>query len=153
MIKFKDIFLTTTDTIPGIGAPYTKVGENALYELKKRPREKKIIIMVGSIEQARTLKGWSQKAEELASKHWPGKTTLVLNKEIAVRMPGVPELCNLIRQKGIVYMTSANISGMPHLTIEDAIKQFPEIKEVYNFGTGSGHPSRIIRVSDGKVLR
>lgn len=152
-MKFKDVFLTTTDTVPGLGAPMTPEGEAALYELKKRPKTKRIIIMVGSIEQARKLNGWSQKAEELAKEYWPGRTTLVLNEEIAVRIPGVKELRELIIDMGPVYMTSANISGEKQLTFEEAKEQFPEVTKHYDFGVGTGKPSTIIRVEDNEVLR
>lgn len=152
-MKFKDIFLTTTDTVPGIGAPMNKVGEEALYEIKKRPKEKKIIIMVGSIDQARKLNGWDENAEELAKEYWPGNVTLALTPEVAVRMPNVKGLCELIIKKGPVYMTSANISGETQLTFEEAKKKFKEIKEHYYFSEGNGIPSTIIRVKDKKVLR
>lgn len=130
-----------------------KEGLDALYFLKKRPREKKIIIMVGSIEQARMLKDWSEEAEELASKYWPGKTTLVLSDEQAVRIPGNKELSNLLIKKGPVYMSSANISGERQLTLEEAKETFKEIKEYYDFGNGDGKPSTIIKVSNKEILR
>ena len=150
---YKDIFLTTTDTVPGIGAPYTPEGESALYELKKRPQHKKIIIMVGTLEQARSFKEWNEAAEELAKQFWPGATTLALTNNLAIRLPDVVGLREVLKVKGPVYMTSANISGSPQLSLEEAKKAFPEIKEVYDFGVGSGKPSTIIRVEDGKVLR
>ncbi len=152
-MNFKKIFLTTTDTITGIGAPMTKEGLETLYYLKNRPREKKIIIMVGSIEQARELRDWSKEAEAFARKYWPGKTTLVLSKEQAVRLPGNKMLANLIIEKGPTYMTSANISGGKPLSLEEARKTFGEISEYHDFGCGSGEASTIIRVKDGKVLR
>ena len=56
-MEFKNVFITTTDTVAGIGAPMNKEGEDSLYFLKKRSRDKKLIILVSSIEQAKKLNG------------------------------------------------------------------------------------------------
>ncbi|NQZ66126.1 MAG: Sua5/YciO/YrdC/YwlC family protein [Mycoplasmatales bacterium] len=152
-MNYQKIFLTTTDTIVGIGAPMTEEGLDSLYILKKRPRYKRIIIMVGSLEQARSLEDWSEKAEVYAKKYWPGNTTLVLSDKQAVRLPGNERLANLIIEKGPTYMTSANISGGENLSLQEAREVFKDIKEYYDFGEGSGEASTIIRVEDGKVLR
>lgn len=152
-MNFDEIFLTTTDTVPGIGTTMTKANLEALYFLKDRIKEKKFIIMVGSIEQAQSLKGWSKKADRLAKKYWPGNVTLSLNEEMAVRMPNSEGLRNLIIKKGPVYMSSANKSGEDQISLEEAKKVFHEVKETYDFGEGSGIPSTIIRIKDEMKLR
>lgn len=153
MNKYKNIFIATTDTVVGIGAPMTKENEQLIYELKQRPKSKPIIIMVGSIEQACKLDGWNDNAQQLADKHWPGNTTLVLTETIAVRMPDCDELRKMIDTHGAIYMTSANISGEPQLTFEQAVDKFPQIEQHYNYCEGSGRPSTIIDVNTMKVLR
>ena len=152
-MKYKEIFLSTTDTVPGLGAPMTKEGLAKLYELKQRPLKKGIIILVSSIEQARVLSDWTDQAEEIAKAKWPGATTIVISKNQAVRMPNQKGLLELIEKKGPIFMTSANISGKPSLSFEEAKKEFPNLGNYYNFGEGSGKPSTIIRSNDGKVLR
>lgn len=56
MSKYAELFISTTDTVPGIGAPMTKANLEAIYDLKMRDRSKPIVIMVGSLEQARKFK-------------------------------------------------------------------------------------------------
>ena len=151
--NYPNIFLTTTDTVPGLGTIFSEKNLKDLFEIKKRPKSKNIVIMVGSWEQARKLKDWSSKAEDLAIHCWPGATTLVLSESQAVRMPNCDKLRDLIKDIGPIYMTSANISGEPQLSYEEAKRKFSNIGNYYYFNKGSGKPSTIIRVLDKKVLR
>ncbi|MCK5946029.1 MAG: Sua5/YciO/YrdC/YwlC family protein [Mycoplasmataceae bacterium] len=151
--KYAELFLTTTDTVTGIGAPVSQEGIEALLDLKDREPDKGFIIMVGSIEQAKKLKGWNDKAAKMAEEFWPGQTTLALSDKVAVRMPDNLALRDLIIAKGPVYMTSANVSDEKPLGLWEAKEVFYEVKKFYDFGKGTGKPSAIIRVSDGEVLR
>lgn len=153
MSKYDELFLSTTDTITGIGAPISKKNRKVIYELKKRPKNKGLIIMVGSFKQAQKLEGWNKKANDFVKKYWPGNVTLVVNSDLAVRMPKNKELCKLLLSIGPIFMTSANISGENSLSFEDAKNNFKEITKHYNFGKGSGKPSKIIDVNTGKRLR
>lgn len=153
MNTYNELFISTTDTVVGIGAKATKENLEAIYKIKNRPKSKGVILMVGNLDQARKLEGWNDNAEELAKKYWPGRTTLVLNKDVAVRMPNQQGLLDLINNIGTIYMTSANISGEPQLTYDEAVEKFKEIKQHYNFGEGSGQPSTIIDVNTKEVLR
>jgi len=56
MNKYKDVFITTTDTVMGIGVPIDKNDGSLIFELKQRPKDKNLIIAIGSIEQARSFK-------------------------------------------------------------------------------------------------
>ena len=151
--KYSELFLTTTDTVTGIGAPVSKANYEAILDLKERDPKKGFVIMVGSLEQARKFKDWSKKAEKLAEEHWPGAVTLALSEKVALRMPDELGLRDLIIKMGPVYMTSANISGQLPLSFDEAKEEFYEINKFYKFPKGSGRPSTIIRVSDGEVLR
>ncbi|WP_033161237.1 Sua5/YciO/YrdC/YwlC family protein [[Mycoplasma] collis] len=150
--KYKNLFITTTDTVVGIGVPIKNNELHLLYEIKKRGLNKKIIILVASIEQARKFKEWTIKAELLANKYWPGAVTLI-SKNQGFRMPNSKKLLNLLEKKGPCYVTSANISGEDNLTFEQAIKKFDMIKQVYNFEKGSNVASKIINVENMEVLR
>lgn len=154
MNRYKDVFVTTTDTVMGIGVPIDKNDGSLIFELKKRPKAKSLIIAIGSIDQAREFKEWNENAEEYASKYWPGNTTLVLSDNIALRIPNNDKLRDLLIKKGPCYLTSANISGQePAKTIEEAKNIFREVKEFNDFGPMSGEPSTIIDVNTDKVLR
>lgn len=151
--KYNKLFISTTDTILGIGGPVDNNIENLIYEIKGRDRNKKIIILVSSIKQARSFPQWNQEAEKLAKKYWPGAVTLVVNDQ-GFRMPNQKLLLEYLEKNGPVYMSSCNLSNAPVCkTIENAKIIFPEITNIYNFGTMSQQPSKIIRVEDGEILR
>ena len=149
---YKEVFIASTDTVVGIGAPISESNKEAIYKIKNRPKDKKLIIMVSSMEMARSLKGWNEKATKVAKKVWPGSTTIVVNNSLAVRMPNCKALLKLINSLGPIYMTSANLSGQRQLSFEEAKEFFKEINTHYNFCNGNGKASKIIDL-DGKVLR
>ena len=154
MNKYKDVFVTTTDTVMGIGMPINKSDGQEIFELKKRPKAKSLIIVVGSLKQAREFSDWNNNAEKFAKKYWPGAVTLVLSKKVALRMPNNDKLIKLLLEKGPCYLTSANISGQePVRNIVEAKKIFKEVNNFYDFGPMNGKPSTIIDVNTNKTLR
>lgn len=151
--KFDNLIISTTDTVLGLGGRVSEDTKKLIFEIKKRDPNKKLIILVASIEQARKFSEWNQKAEELAKKYWPGAMTIVVNNQ-GFRMPNQLKLLEYLEYNGPIYMTSCNISNEPVCdSIEKAKKIFPEIKNVYNFGKMSQKPSKIIRAEDNKILR
>lgn len=153
MDKYNELFIATTDTVVGIGAPVSETNRKLLQKIKQRKRSKRLVIMVDSLQQARSFKEWNHQADLLAAKYWPGPVTLVLSAKLALRIPANSHLLDLIRKIGPIYMTSANLSGRKPLEFDEAIKKFTKIKKHYNFGYGRGVSSMIIRVIDGKILR
>lgn len=151
--KYQKLIISTTDTVLGIGGPVSKEVEDLIYEIKGRDRNKKLIILVSSIKQARQFKEWNSQADEFAKKYWPGATTIVVNNQ-GFRMPNQKKLLEYIEVNGPIYMTSCNLSNAPVCkTIENAKQLFPEVANVYNFGPMTQKPSQIIRVEDGEILR
>ncbi|MGC7163874.1 L-threonylcarbamoyladenylate synthase [Metamycoplasma hominis] len=151
--KYQKLIISTTDTVLGIGGPVSKEVEDLIYEIKGRDRNKKLIILVSSIKQARQFKEWNSQADEFAKKYWPGATTIVVNNQ-GFRMPNQKKLLEYIEANGPIYMTSCNLSNAPVCkTIENAKQLFPEVTNVYNFGPMTQKPSQIIRVEDGEILR
>ncbi|CAT04711.1 Putative translation factor (SUA5) [Mesomycoplasma conjunctivae] len=158
--KYEQIFLTTTDTVVGIGTFVNNSNLELLYSIKNREKNKKIIILLGNIEQANSFVDQEvfPKLYYSADKYWPGNTTLLLksknnNGKIGLRIPKQDELIKLLNNKGPAYVTSANISGKQPLNIQDAIKVFWQVKNIYNFGEGSGIPSTIINFEDKSIIR
>lgn len=68
-------------------------------------------------------------------------------------MPNTPGLLKIINNIGPIYMTSANLSGKKALKLKQARKVFNEITTYYDFGKGSGKPSKIIDLKTGEELR
>lgn len=151
--KYNELIISTTDTVLGIGGKVNEKIKKLIYEIKGRDENKKLIILVSSIKQARMFLEWNIQAEQYAKKYWPGATTLVVNNQ-GFRMPNQKKLLEYLEQNGPIYMSSCNLSNAPVCkTIEDAKLIFPEIKNIYNFGKMTQQPSQIIRVEDGEILR
>ena len=151
--KYNELIISTTDTVLGIGGKVNEKIKKLIYEIKGRDENKKLIILVSSIKQARMFPEWNIQAEQYAKKYWPGATTLVVSNQ-GFRMPNQKKLLEYLEQNGPIYMSSCNLSNAPVCkTIEDAKLIFPEIKNIYNFGKMTQQPSQIIRVEDGEILR
>ncbi len=152
MEKYERIFIASTDTVVGIGGPMNLETKEILFKLKERPKNKPLLIMVGTIEEARKFKGWNKNAEKLAKKYWPGQVTIIVG-EIGIRIPDNILLIKLLKKIGPIYMTSANKSGNPTLDIEKAKQIFPEVKNIYNFGKGSNIASTIVKADNFQIIR
>ncbi|TPE57578.1 Sua5/YciO/YrdC/YwlC family protein [[Mycoplasma] falconis] len=151
--KYNKLFISTTDTVLGIGGPVNDEVKDLIYEIKGRDRAKKLIILVGSIKQAKEFSQWNSQAEHYAKEFWPGATTLVVNDQ-GFRMPNQPKLIDYLLKNGPVYMSSCNLSNGPICrTLDNAKALFPEVVNVYNFGEMSQQPSQIIKVETGEILR
>ena len=71
-----------TETVYGLGA---HAGQDAavaaIYAAKARPSFNPLIVHVGSIDQAKALGVWNNRADQLAAAFWPGPLTLVLQRK------------------------------------------------------------------------
>ncbi len=52
-MNYKKLFLACTDTVVGLGGPMNNETEQAIFKLKERSKEKPLLIMVPTIEEAR----------------------------------------------------------------------------------------------------
>ena len=127
-----------TETEYGLGANALDVtAVDRLFAAKGRPDTSPLIVHVASIEMARSLASeWSDKAEALARKFWPGPLTLVVRKRpeipdrvtagldtVGLRMPFHPMALDLIRAAGVpVAAPSANHFGELSPTTADHVR-------------------------------
>ena len=101
-----------TETVYGLGAnALDAAAVGKIYALKGRPASSPLIVHVAGIEQARELAAdWTEAAEELTRKYWPGPLTLVVPKKavipdevtaglktVGLRMPRHPVALELLR--------------------------------------------------------
>ncbi len=158
-----------TDTVYGIGVePSDPRAVATLYEIKGRPADKPISLMVGSLEQAETLISMTPAASELASRHWPGPLTLVLPTRrrlpdwvgdpvastVGVRVPDHEALLQLLSETGPLAITSANLSGAPAaMDDEEARAVFGEAVAVYLPGRCPGGVASTVVDVTGPVPR
>ena len=131
-----------TDTLPAIGC--LPKFSNTIYELKKRDRDKPLILMGSEHKQLIDYVHESAKKdyENIASKYWPGALTMVIpaseksttiltsnDLTIGLRIPNSYMAQSLMRETGPLLTSSANISGFKGSnTIEGIALDFPDIK-------------------------
>ena len=149
-----------TDTLPAIGC--LPKFSNIIYELKKRDRNKPLILM-GS-EQKHLIDYVHESAKEdyenIASKYWPGALTIVIpasdnqtlnltsnDLSIGLRIPNSYTAQSLLRETGPLLTSSANISGLKgSITVEGIALDFPSVNILgpIPWGKSSGKASTII---------
>ena len=159
-LKSGGVIAFPTDTVWGLGALPTRAGADALFEIKRRPANKHLIIMSDNLAHIRPyMENYPARAFDLANKYWPGALTIgvpVAGTDSmvfgGVRVPNYRpfmELCGVIDGYCLA-TTSANISGQPTLQSADEIrKTFPDIIVIDNaFDPMGGAPSTVV-VLDG----
>ncbi len=137
------IVVFPTDTVYGVGAhALTDSAVAKLYQVKERPREQPIALLIAQAEDMATLASYVPHiAWQLAERFWPGGLTLVLPKApslatlataggdtVALRIPNHPFTLALIRALGApIATTSANLAGLPSpVTAQQAREQLGE---------------------------
>ncbi|HEX2193614.1 MAG TPA: L-threonylcarbamoyladenylate synthase [Candidatus Limnocylindria bacterium] len=121
-----------TDTVYGVACAASRSDRvDALFALKQRPPDRRIPMLVESIEAVP--RGWvaDDRARMLAERFWPGALTLVLPAgqpgadSQAFRAPDHSVALALIREAGPLLATSANVSDQPDtLDADDVVVAF-----------------------------
>ena len=133
--------LLPTDTVPALAIRPERAAH--LWERKRRPPDKPLILMGADLEQLRSLLAlpWPEAWLQEARLHWPGALTLVLpirgaltehlhpgGTTLGLRVPACAPMQELLRLSGPLATTSANLSGQPAaLRAEEAAAQFPDL--------------------------
>lgn len=169
------VILIATDTVYGLAAlPTDEKAVAKIYELKRRPREMFLPVMVAGTEDLENAGlDVNENARKLfASQLVPGAITFVLGfkdeslkpewmknrDEIATRIPDNALLLSVLRETGPLLVTSANRHGCtqtPH-TVKDILADLngtPDL--IVEDGEGKDVPSTIIncRFNPPKVER
>ena len=170
IIKEGGIVIFPTETVYGIGTNgLDKEAIKRLYEVKQRPLNKPISLLVNNIEMVNQVaKNISKLEYKIMQNFFPGPLTIILEKKdivpdiltantntVGIRMPSGEIARKLIEYAGVPIATpSANISGKPSGTnIKDIQKDF-EGKVDYFIDNGEsklGIPSTIVRVINNEV--
>ena len=170
IIKKGGIVIFPTETVYGIGT--NGLDEKAikrLYEIKQRPLNKPISLLVSNIEMVEQVaKNISILEYKIMQNFFPGPLTIILEKKdivpniltsntntVGIRMPSGEIARKLIEYAGVPIATpSANISGKPSGTnIKDIQKDF-DGKVDYFIDNGEsklGIPSTIVRVINDEI--
>ncbi len=149
-----------TDTLYGLAMSIYGPVER-IYEVKRRPRDKRFPVGVSSVDMMREIAELSPESEMLVQKFMPGALTIVVKSRvpditgatIGVRIPAHHIPIRLIENIGPITMTSANISGhKAPVRIEDTFDL--GVKYGIDCGELSGKPSTIVSMVDGiKLIR
>ena len=170
LIKQGKIVVFPTETVYGIGV--NGLNEQAvkkLYEVKQRPYNKPISLLVSNMEMVNEIaKDITEVEYKIMEKFFPGPLTIILKKKdivpdivtaggdtVGVRMPRGETARKLVEMAGVPIATpSANITGEPSGTNLQEIKKHFEGKADYFIDGGIselGLASTIVQVVDGKI--
>lgn len=142
-----------TDTVYGLAALPENV--DLLFELKQRPPDKAVAILVSCPADAEQLFDPLPAARRLMEACWPGALTIVQDGS-GVRCPDHPLVQALAAAVGPIATTSANLSGQPtpH-TATEAAAAFPAVQLVIDGGWLQAPASTVVEVTgDGlNILR
>lgn len=161
-----------TDTVYGIGAdPFDLDAVALLFELKGRPADKPVGVLVANLEQANEIGEIGGAARLLAERHWPGALTLIVTprvvmadwvgdqvlRTVGIRVPDHRTAIDLLEATGPLAVTSANRSGGAEtMSDEEARAVFGDDVIVYIPGHApGGEASTVIDVTgvEPTVLR
>jgi L-threonylcarbamoyladenylate synthase len=144
------VVLMPTDTIYGLHAVARDAGAVArIAEMKGRDGEKPFIVLASSVGQLATL-GVSARPDVMESltSLWPAPLTAILprgDSTLAVRIPAVDWLRELIARTGPLVSTSANLSGEPPVDRPGALAPHLQTSlDVVDGGVRTGEPSAIL---------
>jgi L-threonylcarbamoyladenylate synthase len=123
-----ELIVFPTDTVYGLGTrPDDPVATARVFEAKHRPRDLELPVLVATMDAAREVAVFDERAERLAASCWPGALTLVLPRgsdasgwdlggdpaTVGVRAPHHPLALAILAETGPLAVTSANRSGHP----------------------------------------
>ena len=166
-VRAGTLIVFPTDTVYGLAClPDDPAATDRVFELKERPKEFALAILVPSTAAAKEVAVFDERAERLASALWPGALTIVLprsevsqpwelggeDRSIGVRVPRHPLALAVLRATGPLAVTSANRSGEPPARSSDELHAaFGDRVAVYLCQDDplGGEPSTVIDLAHG----
>ena len=161
-----------TETVYGLAIQPGISGQERVFELKGRPEELNLPVIIGAADQLGGLGvDYNRTARLLAEKLWPGPLTLVMGfapgrerpawlagrEEVAVRLPAHELLREVAKAAGPILVTSANRhgTGAKSVASEAAASLRGTVDLIVDGGTLSSTPSTIVntRCSPPRIER
>ena len=165
------IVIFPTETVYGIGAnAYCEESVEKIYEIKQRPEEKPLSILVSNIKEISRYAIINNSVEEKIIKNFmPGPITIVLKKRpgvfdyissgkdtIGIRIPNNEIILKILKESKIpIVAPSANLSGKPSGIIpSEILKDFDGKVDICIDGGKAklSEPSTIVEVIDNKPV-
>ena len=167
-----EVIALPTDTVYGVGAAINKASVAKVFELKQRPQDVALPVLVCCVEQALELGvSWNESAHLLSDAFWPGPLTIVVSgpsdlaetigsttNSVGLRMPNNEVLLGVLKN-GPLCVSSANNHGeAPCETPQQVLETFngrAVFSGVLDGGACSGKVSTVVDVSgeNWKILR
>jgi len=167
-----EVIALPTDTVYGVGAAINKASVAKVFELKQRPQDVALPVLVCCVEQALELGvSWNESAQLLSDAFWPGPLTIVVSgpsdlaetigsttNSVGLRMPNNEVLLGVLKN-GPLCVSSANNHGeAPCETPQQVLETFngrAVFFGVLDGGACSGKVSTVVDVSgeNWKILR
>ncbi|MEK7452720.1 MAG: L-threonylcarbamoyladenylate synthase [Patescibacteria group bacterium] len=163
-LKKGGVGIMPTDTLYGIvSSALNKEAVERIYSLKKRNKEKPLIVLISSWSDLKIFLIDKKIYEERLKNIWPGKVSVILPslsddfsylhrgiKKIAFRMPEDQGLRDFIGKTGPLVAPSANLEGEnPVKTIDEAKVSFQDGVDFYiDGGFIDSLPSTLISFDD-----
>ncbi len=155
-----DVGIIPTETVFGLMCVYDNdEGQQKIFTIKNRGKEKKLQILVASIAQIKWINlELDANLQQLAKHFWPGPLMLIiknkLNEEIGVRIPNHHFVQSLINRIGKPLLaTSANLSGNEPQESYD--QEFKDLIYEPDFAVtcklNAHQPSTIIRFHENRL--
>ena len=146
-----------TDTVYGLAADAADAAVvQSLFELKERPEDRSIAVLVADLAAAETLVELGSQARRLAERFWPGPLTIVAARRpeapphlgtgatVGVRLPD-DDTMRAIAGPGPVAVTSANLHAGPTPTTARGVSElFPTLSLVVDAGPRPGASSTVV---------
>lgn len=161
-----------TETVMGLGVLYNDFeAYNKLNIVKRRPEDKPYTMMLGKVEDIAKYAEISGDFSKIIYEFMPGPVTVLLRSKenvpsyvthntgvIGIRVPGMPELCELLNEIGVpLLVPSANRSGEKPALNSNEVKEIfgDEVDFVVEGSSGCQLPSTIIDLTgeNYKILR
>ena len=134
-----DVIIFPTDTVYGIGAKIDDAEAlEKIYEIKKRPKEKRLAVLCGSVSDIEEIAFLSNDARKLIENFMPGALTVILktkeafrndfiHETVGVRIPNHELALRILKENGPMATSSVNVSGSKPLNdYIEIVKEFSD---------------------------
>jgi L-threonylcarbamoyladenylate synthase len=161
------LIVIPTDTVYGLACGLEDLAGEQLFELKQRPLDKPVALLVSSREEAEAFALFDEQASAAAAESWPGKVTFVLpaaptaellegviSETVGLRIPGNQFTLDLLRTIGPLAVTSANLAGAPTpTTVIEIAEQFGDQVDLFiDGGELDGAASKVVSLVEGSTV-
>lgn len=162
VLRHGGVIALPTDTVYGLAVALdTPGGLERLYEVKRRPAEKAIMLLLDDAAQAARIGRMTPAASALAAAAWPGGLSVIVPQRpdkplptmlsggagtVGLRVPDHAAPRRLARAVGPLPTTSANISGLPPASTAEVIlaQLGDEVDLILDGGPALGGPASTV---------